>query len=116
MNYALGRTATDNACQFLDVAQIVINNFYMDDYLKSSPTVEEATRKLKDLVKLLSLGGFKLTKFVSNVHTNPLQLETDPTKPTEVKQIQTPKNRHFGIKVKRQYRHPCSQPWHEPCS
>ena len=86
-NYALRRTATDNASQFPEAAQSVINNFYMDDYLETSPTIEEATRKAKDLVKLLSLGGFKLTKFVSNVRTIPPQVETDPTTPTETKEI-----------------------------
>ena len=86
-NYALRRTATDNTSQFPEAAQSVINNFYMDDYLESSPTIEEATRKAKDLVKLLSLGGFKLTKFVSNVCTIPPQVETDPSIPTETKEI-----------------------------
>ena len=86
-NYALRRTATDNTSQFPEAAQSVINNFYRDDYLESSPTIEEATRKAKDLVKLLSLGGFKLTKFVSNVRTIPPQVETDPTIPTETKEI-----------------------------
>ena len=86
-NYALRRTATDNTSQFPEAAQSVINNFYMDDYLESSPTIEEATRKAKDLVKLLSLGGFKLTQFVSNVRTIPPQVETDPTTPTETKEI-----------------------------
>ena len=91
-NYALRRTATDNASQFPEAAQSVINNFYMDDYLESSPTAEEATRKAKDLVNLLSLGGFKLTKFVSNVPTIPPQLEADPTSPTEGKQIPSTEN------------------------
>ena len=86
-NYALRRTATDNASQFPEAAQSVINNFYMDDYLESSPSIEEAARKAKDLVKLLSLGGFKLTKFVSNVRTFPPQVETDSTTPTETKEI-----------------------------
>ena len=39
----------------------------MDDYLESSPTVNEATQKAQDLVEMLAKGGFKLTKFVSNV-------------------------------------------------
>ena len=86
-NYALRRTATDKTSQFPEAAHSVINNFYMDDYLESSPTIEEATRKAKDLVKLLSLGGFKLTKFVSNVRTIPPQVETDPSIPTETKEI-----------------------------
>ena len=86
-NYALRRTTTDNASQFPEAAQIVLNNFYMDDYLESSPTIEEAARKAKDLVNLLSLGGFKLTKFVSNVRTIPSQVETNSTTPTETKEI-----------------------------
>ena len=36
----------------------------MDDYLESSPTADEAAQKAKDLVKMLSKGGFKLTKFI----------------------------------------------------
>ena len=38
-------------------------------------------------MKLLSPGGFKLTKIVSNVRTIPLQGETDSTTPTETKEI-----------------------------
>ena len=80
-NYNLRRTATDNASQFPEAAQSVIDNFYMHDYLESSPTAEEATRKAKDLVNLLSLGGFKL--------------EADPTSPTEGKEIpSTEKSSH----------------------
>ena len=82
-NYALRRTATDNASQFPETAQSVIKIFYMDDYLESSPTAEEA----KDLVNLLSLGGFKLTKFVSSVPSITPQLEADSTSPTEGKEL-----------------------------
>ena len=59
----------------------------MDDYLDSSLTVEEATRKAKDLVTLPSLGGFKLTKFVSNVPSIQAKLEPGSNAPTEVKEI-----------------------------
>ena len=86
-NYALRRTATDNQSTFPEAAQNVLSNFYMDDYLESCPTVEEATRKAEDLVKLLSLGDFKLNKFVSNVPSITAQIETDPTPATEVKEI-----------------------------
>ena len=75
--YVLRRTTTHNASGFPEAAQSVINNFYMDDYLESSSTIKEATRKALDLVKLLSLGGFKLTKFVSMVPTIPPQVETN---------------------------------------
>ena len=41
----------------------------MDDYLESIQTVEQATRNAQDLVKLLTFGGFTLTKFVTNVQS-----------------------------------------------
>ena len=66
-NYALQQTARDNRIQFLEAANTVENNFYMDDYLESSPTINEATKKAQDLVEMLAKGGFNLTKFVSNV-------------------------------------------------
>ena len=66
-NYALQRTARDNRKKFPEAAKSVENNFYMDDYLESSATIEEATKKAQDFVKMLSKGGFTLTKFVSNV-------------------------------------------------
>ena len=65
-NYALKRTTTDNAEDFPTAAQSVQTNFYMADYLESSPTAEEAIQKAKDLTNLLYIGGFKLTKFMSN--------------------------------------------------
>ena len=40
---------------------------YIDGYLELSPTVEEATWKANDFVKMLAKGGFTLTKLVSNV-------------------------------------------------
>ena len=74
-NYALKRTATDNQIDYPEAAESVHRNFYMDDYLESSPTIEEAAKKAKDLVKLLERGRFRLTKFVSNVPEIPNDLE-----------------------------------------
>ena len=51
-------------------------NFYLDDYLSSSLVAEEAAQKAKDLL-LLSLGGFELTKFVSNDQKILNQIELD---------------------------------------
>ena len=42
------------------------NNFYVDDCLKSLPTKEEAISLVTELPELLSRGGFRLTKWVSN--------------------------------------------------
>ena len=77
-NYALQRTAKDNEKEFPEATVSVLNNFYMDDYLESCPTVEEVTRKSQDLVRLLKLGGFSLTKFVSNVPNLLPKLNQEP--------------------------------------
>ena len=89
-NYALKRTATDNVDKFPKAAQSVQTKFYMDDYLESSPTADEATQKAKDLVKLLSLGGFNLTKFVSNDRNILQQIEPNSERqPNDGKQLPT---------------------------
>ena len=70
-NYALQRTADVNCKEFRRAAGSVWNNFYMDDYLESFATSEEATERCQDLVTLLKRGGFKLKKFVSNFNLPP---------------------------------------------
>jgi hypothetical protein len=42
------------------------NNFYVDDIVKSVCNEEQAVKLVKEVTKLLTLGGFKLTAFVSN--------------------------------------------------
>ena len=66
-NYALQRTASDNAKEYPEAAKAFLENFYMDDYLDLVESPERALIRSKELVHLLHLGGFKLTKFVSNV-------------------------------------------------
>ena len=66
-NYALQRTARDNAKFYPEAAKAVLENFYMDDYLDSLESPEKTINRSKELVHLLHLGGFKLTKFVSNI-------------------------------------------------
>ena len=56
----------DNAAKFPEAAIAVKQNFYMDDYLDSRPTLEGIESLAKDLIQLLSIGGFKLTKWISN--------------------------------------------------
>ena len=65
--FALQRTAEDNKAHFKDdVVSTVKKNFYVDDLLKSVKSSEDAVGVYKDLKKLLSLGGFNLTKWISN--------------------------------------------------
>ena len=69
-NFALHRTARNDRETYPAAANAVLVNFYMDD-LKSRllglvTDSKDAIQLCSDLVKLLTLGGFKLTKFVSN--------------------------------------------------
>lgn len=65
--FALRRTATDNSDKFeSEVISTVRKNFYVDDLLKSVPTEEGATKLATDLQSLMAIGGFRLTKWLSN--------------------------------------------------
>ena len=44
----------------------MLNNFYVDDLLRSSDSVEEAVELMKSILKFCSSGGFNLTKFDSS--------------------------------------------------
>ena len=73
-NYALQQTARDNRNQFRETANSVENHFYMDDYLESSPPVNEATKKAQDLVEMLA----NVPSLVNNVDPN-FQPSTEST-------------------------------------
>ena len=66
-NYALKRTARDNTKFHFEAAKVVLENVYLDDYRGLVESPEKAISRSKELVHLLHLGGFKLSKFVSNV-------------------------------------------------
>ena len=66
-NYALQWTAMDNQAMFPDAKSAVLEKFYMDDYLDSFEDPDVAFKMSQELFTLLALGGFKLTKFISNV-------------------------------------------------
>ena len=66
-NFALKATADDNE---IDVgsnpAAFLREDFYVDDGLKSVPSVEEAVKLIKDIKEMCKRGGFNLHKFTSN--------------------------------------------------
>jgi len=65
--YALQRTVEDHGQQFTAAArEAVLRNFYVDDCLKSVPTVQEAADLVVQLKPLLAKGGFNLTKWTTN--------------------------------------------------
>ena len=85
-NFALQQAARDNQNKFPEAAKAVQQKFYMDDYLDSIDCPERALQLSKDLIEMLKLGGFKLTKFISNVPNLAETLETSVTVP-QVKEI-----------------------------
>ena len=64
-NFALRKTVTDNISEYPESASVLNENFYVDDYLDLFENVTHAIENNRDLVSLLGLGGFNLTKFVS---------------------------------------------------
>ena len=65
--YALKRTADNNAHVFdPEVVSTVKKNFYVDDCLKSVPSEKVAVKLAQDLQSLMKMGGFRLTKWLSN--------------------------------------------------
>ena len=66
-NFALRKTVDDNSDQFShDTITTVKRNFYVDDCLKSSKSEQAAIATAEELRALLSKGGFRLTKWLSN--------------------------------------------------
>ena len=66
-NLAL-RTAADDSANDLGIeaAKFVKENFYVDDGLKSLPTVPEAIDLIKKGTEMCRRSGFRLHKFTSN--------------------------------------------------
>ena len=65
--HALKSTADDHANLFKpEVLATIHRNFYVDDCLKSVPSEKEAVKLALYLRSLLEMGGFKLTKWLSN--------------------------------------------------
>ncbi|VDP91284.1 unnamed protein product [Echinostoma caproni] len=47
------------------MGSFVERSFYVDDFLGSFDSIEEAVQHIRDLSKLLLIGGFKVTKWTS---------------------------------------------------
>jgi hypothetical protein len=67
-SYALQKAARDRSTIYsLDVVVAVSSDFYVDDFVKSIPTVEQASALVTELKSLLASAGFNLTKWLSNM-------------------------------------------------
>ena len=66
-NYTLGKQALDNVSSYSKEAiNTLPRNFYVDDILKSVPSVREALTPTQEVIDLCKRSEFKLTKFISN--------------------------------------------------
>ncbi|MBM6549406.1 hypothetical protein, partial [Streptococcus dysgalactiae] len=67
VSFALRQTALDNAESFsTQSVSAITENFHVDDCLVSTETVGDAKRIVTELRRLLHLGGFHITKWISN--------------------------------------------------
>ena len=66
-NYALRKTAEEASSQYgPEVTNTILRNFYVDDCLRSVSSEAEAIDLVKNLREACSVGGFNLTKWLSN--------------------------------------------------
>ena len=89
-NFALRKTATDNMSTYPEATSVVNEKFYIDDYLDSFENVTHAKCEIsRDLVSLLKLGGFNLTKFLSNAGeiTSAMNPEDCETSSSPIKEL-----------------------------
>ena len=67
LNFALQKTADDNKDLFdAELCEDCVQEFYVDDLLKSVKTVEDAKKLYEQLTLMLASGGFHLTKWICN--------------------------------------------------
>ena len=65
-NFVVQRTARDNFKSFPVASKPVFTSFSVDDFLRLVPCESDAVALSSQLVKMMTKGGFNLTKFVTN--------------------------------------------------
>lgn len=63
---ALNQLAIDNSKQFPAASAVIKRDFYVDDLMSGSNTLEDALILQMDVIKILESGGFKLRKWAAN--------------------------------------------------
>jgi hypothetical protein len=102
-NVALRRTAEDNRHLFRpDVCEMISSNFYVDDFLKSVSSKEQALSLVHEVTELCSKGGFKLTKWISNnrdvIQAVPVDERAKELKTLDLTKDDLPAGRALGVK------------------
>jgi len=69
---------SDDKCQYPRSVQVLINDFYIDDILSGTSTIQDAIKVQKQVQSLLQTAGFTLRKWASN-HSTILDSTTNDT-------------------------------------
>ena len=101
-NFALKSTANDNEREIgSTAANFLRDDFYVDDGLKSVPSVDEAVQLIKDAKKMCKRGGFRLQKFTSNskevISSVPLEDRAEEIKNIDLDQDVLPIEPALGV-------------------
>ena len=101
-NFAMRRNAEDHKHEFSpDVANTILRNFYVDDCLKSLSSSSAAVKHVADLRKLMLIGGFNLTKWVSNdrhvLESTPPEERAKDVKELDLECDMLPTERALGV-------------------
>ena len=92
-NYALTRVGLVDGKMYSTAATAVQNNFYMDHFIKSVETPEEAIEVFNQLQPLLSQHGFELEKWIINNEAVNEAIAEDPKSISNTKQVEVEPNR-----------------------
>ena len=66
-NWVIKRTASDQSNKYpVNIINTIHEKFYMDDYLNCFSSEERAIDTIQKVISILSNGGFRLTKWLSN--------------------------------------------------
>ena len=66
-NWVIKRIASDQSSQYEnEIIETIKQNFYMDDYLDCFQSQEKAIETVHKVIKILSTGGYRLTKWLPN--------------------------------------------------
>ncbi|XP_055603913.1 uncharacterized protein LOC129752144 [Uranotaenia lowii] len=64
--YIKNRNAAEHAAQYPRAAEAIVHGHYVDDYLASVDTIEEAVEQVNEVSLVHARGGFEIRNFLSN--------------------------------------------------
>ena len=86
-NFALQQVAKDKAHESPQITKLIMRNFYMDDFVKSVPSAEQAIEFYNMLRAMLERGGFHLTKWISNCEQTMTSIDQADKSPSSRKNL-----------------------------